>query len=103
MQFVKPEERYTSPLMTKYEVAAVIGIRAEELVRGIPPAVEVPPELVGKYEKIARLELLAHAIPYYIYRRRPSDGRYESWCIYDHPTNKKIHCEMIIFDYGDAL
>jgi len=94
---VRPEERITNPIMTKYEIAHVTGLRAEELARSKEkPRIKVPAYAVGDYKKIAMLELINHAIPYVILRKRPHDDKYESFCIYDDPKDKSIHCELSI-------
>lgn len=97
MRIVKPEERITNPIMTKYEIAHVTGMRAEELARSKEkPRIKVPDYAAGDYKKIAMLELIQHAIPYVILRKRPHDGNYESFCIYDDPNDKSVHCELAI-------
>lgn len=75
--------RRSSPVMTKYELAAIIGMRAEQIARGAPPLVDegiddVPFDPVA----IARRELRAGRLPFVNVRKLP-DGSKERWKLKD--------------------
>ena len=46
----------TIPILTKFEKARVLGIRAKQLNDGAKPFIEAPPEIIDGYT-IARMEL----------------------------------------------
>ena len=70
----------SSPYMTKYERARLLGERAEALSNGSRPLVDCSG--VTDPLEIARLELLHGVLPFCIQRAR-SDGTYEIWQIRD--------------------
>ena len=72
-------EKLTSPILTKFERAKLLGIRAEMISAGIPPLVVVPRGVDNAYE-IALLELKEKKIPLIIRRRLPN-GSVEDWRI----------------------
>ncbi len=63
----------TYPYLTKYEMARIIGVRAEQLGRNAPTLIK-PPVGVSDYE-IARLELLQGRCPWMIARPLPNGTR----------------------------
>ena len=63
----------TYPYMTKYEMARIIGVRAEQLGRNAPTLIKPPPG-VTDYE-IARLEILQGRCPWIIARPLPNGTR----------------------------
>ncbi|MES1910935.1 MAG: DNA-directed RNA polymerases I II and III subunit RPABC2 [Cercozoa sp. M6MM] len=69
-------ERTTSPYMTKYEKARVLGTRAVQISQGAPVMVELGSEIDPL--AIAEKELKAKKIPIIIRRYMP-DGSYEDW------------------------
>eukprot|EP00914_Ancora_sagittata_P022819 GHVO01045269.1.p1 GENE.GHVO01045269.1~~GHVO01045269.1.p1 ORF type:complete len:128 (+),score=26.58 GHVO01045269.1:50-433(+) len=75
---VDPEKRMTTPYMTKYERARVLGTRALQIAMCAPVMVE----LEGEKDplQIAMKELKARKIPIIIRRYLP-DGSYEDWGI----------------------
>lgn len=73
------KEKTTSPLLTKFERAKLLGIRAEMISAGNPPLVVVPRGVDNAYE-IALLELNEKKIPLIIRRRLPN-GNVEDWRI----------------------
>lgn len=77
-QRVDPEKRMTTPYMTKYERARVLGTRALQISMCAPVMVE----LEGETDPlaIAMKELKAKKIPITIRRYLP-DGSYEDWGI----------------------
>lgn len=71
----------TLPILTKYEKAKVIGVRAAQLNENAPPFIDVPiPEMDPL--KIAEMELQAKKIPFII-QRGFADGTFEYWRVSD--------------------
>lgn len=77
-QAVPPEKRATTPFMTKYERARVLGTRALQISMCAPIMVELENETDPL--QIAMKELKARKIPLIIRRYLP-DGSYEDWTI----------------------
>jgi len=75
---VDPEKRTTTPYMTKYERARVLGTRALQIAMCAPVMVELEGETDPLL--IAMKELKAKKIPIIIRRYMP-DGSYEDWSI----------------------
>lgn len=73
---VDPQKRTTTPYMTKYERARVLGTRALQISMGAPVMVELEGETDSL--KIAMKELKVRKIPIIIRRYLP-DGSYEDW------------------------
>ena len=71
----------TIPVMTKYEKARILGLRAKQLNSNIRPACAVPDYVIDSYT-IAEMELERKVIPFIIRRPLP-DGRSEYWRIED--------------------
>merc|ERR1712156_116308 len=72
------KKRQTSPFMTRFEKARVLGTRALQLANGAPVNVEIEGETDPL--KIAGKELIARKIPIIVRRFLP-DGSYEDWGI----------------------
>ncbi|XP_065178327.1 DNA-directed RNA polymerases I, II, and III subunit RPABC2-like [Sycon ciliatum] len=74
----EPRKRVTTPYMTKYERARVLGTRALQISMNAPIMVE----LEGETDPlaIATKELKARKIPFIIRRYLP-DGSHEDWSI----------------------
>jgi len=70
--------RITTPFMTKYERARVLGTRALQISMGAPVMVNLEGETDPL--EIARKELKAQKIPIIIRRYLP-DGSFEDWAI----------------------
>lgn len=77
-QAVQPSKRITTPYLTKYERARVLGTRALQIAMCAPVMVEL--EGLTDPLKIAMKELKARKIPIIIRRFLP-DGSYEDWSI----------------------
>lgn len=77
-QAVQSNRRITTPYLTKYERARVLGTRALQIAMCAPVMVE--PEGLTDPLKIAMKELKARKIPIIIRRFLP-DGSYEDWSI----------------------
>ena len=75
---VPPAQRITTPFMTKYERARVLGTRALQISMCAPIMVELENETDPL--QIAMKELKAKKIPLIIRRYLP-DGSYEDWSI----------------------
>ena len=73
------EARTTTPFLTKYEKARVIGARALQISKNAPILVSLNP---GEYDPIliAEKELRESRIPFIIRRFLP-DGSYEDWSV----------------------
>ncbi|KAK8790267.1 hypothetical protein WA538_001359 [Blastocystis sp. DL] len=69
-------ERVTTPYLTKYERARILGTRALQLSMNAPPMVEVTDQTDTL--QIALEELKQKKIPLIIRRFLPS-GKYEDW------------------------
>ena len=71
----------TTPILTKYERAKVLGARAEQINSGAPSLVRVPQHMIDGYD-IAEIELKEGKLPFIIRRPLP-DGNSEYWHIND--------------------
>ena len=71
----------TIPILTKYEKARILGLRAKQLNSNIKPMIPIPDYVIDSY-RIAEMELEAKAIPFIIKRPLP-DGRSEYWRVQD--------------------
>jgi len=74
------EKRFTSPIMTKFERAKILGIRAQQISMSAPIMVEYGDETDPV--EIAKKELREKKIPLIILRRLP-DNTYEKWSVKD--------------------
>lgn len=74
----RPKQRTTTPYLTKYERARVLGTRALQISMNAPVMVELDGETDPLH--IAMKELKARKIPILIRRYLP-DGSYEDWAI----------------------
>ena len=72
------EARTTTPFLTKYEKARVIGARALQISKNAPILVNTDNETDPIL--IAEKELREHKIPFIIRRVLP-DGSYEDWAV----------------------
>lgn len=77
-QAVQPNKRITTPYLTKYERARVLGTRALQIAMCAPVMVEL--EGLTDPLRIAMKELKARKIPIIIRRFLP-DGSFEDWSI----------------------
>ena len=74
-------ERVTTPYLTKYERARVLGTRAMQISRNAPVFIDLDPDDVDPLV-IAQKELQAKRIPFIIRRYLP-DATYEDWPLDD--------------------
>ena len=77
-QPVPKDQRITTPYMTKYERARILGTRALQLAMNAPVMVEL--EGLTDPLEIAKIELKKEKIPMSIRRYLP-DGSFEDWSI----------------------
>jgi len=70
-------DKKTLPIMTKYEKARIIGVRAQQIADGAIPTVKVLDKMVSAI-KIAELELKERRLPLII-RRIITKNNYEDW------------------------
>jgi len=73
---VPDTERITKPIMTKYEMVRLLGIRTRQIALGAKPMIKNTDNLSSK--EIAALELKMNMIPLIIIRPLPN-GRKEYW------------------------
>jgi DNA-directed RNA polymerase subunit K/omega len=71
----------TVPVLTKYEKARILGLRAKQLNSNIAPNIEVPDNVIDGY-LIAEMELKQKRIPFIIRRPLPN-GTSEYWRLED--------------------
>ncbi|CAJ0574343.1 unnamed protein product, partial [Mesorhabditis spiculigera] len=71
-------DRVTTPFMTKYERARILGTRALQIAMGAPVMVEIESETDPL--EIARKELKARKVPIIVRRYLP-DGSFEDWSV----------------------
>ena len=72
------KERTTTPFLTKYEKARIIGARALQISKNAPILVNIENETDPIL--IAEKELREHKIPFIIRRFLP-DGSFEDWAV----------------------
>jgi len=68
--FASDNQVWTTPVLTKYEMAALLGMRATMLSKGMPALVSVTPDM--SYEDIAKEELRVGKMPLMISRPVPT-------------------------------
>ncbi len=78
---ISDELHTTTPMLTKFERAKVIGFRAQQLAYGARPMIEVPSHISDVVE-IAELELKMKKLPFIVRRPLP-DGSSEYWKLKD--------------------
>ncbi len=71
----------TIPVLTRYEKAKVIGVRAKQINHGSEPYIEVPHNVIEGLD-IAEMELMQKKIPFIIRRPMPNGGS-EYWKVSD--------------------
>lgn len=75
---IRKKNRITTPYLTKYERARVLGVRALQISMNAPIMVELEGETDPL--EIAMKELRQNKIPLIIRRKLP-DGSYEDWSV----------------------
>lgn len=73
-------DKTTTPFLTKYERAKIIGVRAQQIADGAEAMIKVPKE-VNSPIKIAELELQARKMPLIVRRYFSGSTHYEDWRI----------------------
>ncbi|KAI5180686.1 DNA-directed RNA polymerases I, II, and III subunit RPABC2 [Nematocida sp. AWRm80] len=77
---IEVDKRFTSPILTKFERAKILGIRAQQISMAAPIMVEYGDETDPV--EIAKKELREKKTPLIILRRLP-DNTYEKWRVKD--------------------
>eukprot|EP01091_Cochliopodium_minus_P000806 TRINITY_DN10713_c0_g1_i1.p1 TRINITY_DN10713_c0_g1~~TRINITY_DN10713_c0_g1_i1.p1 ORF type:complete len:115 (-),score=32.32 TRINITY_DN10713_c0_g1_i1:29-373(-) len=77
--------KVTRPVLTKYEIARLIGARANQIALGAPPVVDV--ENLTDPMDIAEKELSLFKIPIIVRRYLP-DNSFEDWTMSDFANYK---------------
>ena len=72
------KRRVTNPLLTKYEKARILGVRATQISKGAKPTIDIGD--MKDALKIAEHEFKHGDIPLIIRRHLP-DGGYEDWTL----------------------
>lgn len=72
------KRRVTNPLLTKYEKARILGVRATQISKGAKPTIDIGD--MKDALKIAEYEFKHGDIPLIIRRHLP-DGGYEDWTL----------------------
>ena len=72
----------THPWISRFELAAVLGKRADQLSHGAPPQIELQEGVIDSM-KIARMELEAKQLPFVIRRPMPDGGGSEYWPVHE--------------------
>lgn len=80
LQEMESEKRFTSPIMTKFERAKILGVRAQQISMSAPIMVEYGDETDPL--EIAKKELKEKKTPLIVLRRLP-DRTYEKWPVKD--------------------
>ena len=75
------KNRVTKPILTKFEVTRILGLRAQQIEMGNQPLIEIPNNIIDS-KNIAELEYEKGVIPFIIRRFLP-DGKYEDWKLED--------------------
>ena len=71
----------TMPILTRYEKAKVLGLRAKQINHGAKPFVELSKDIIDGHT-IANMELIQQKIPFIIRRPMPNGGS-EYWKVSD--------------------
>ena len=71
----------TMPILTRYEKAKVLGLRAKQINHGAKPFVELSKDIIDGHT-IANMELIQKKIPFIIRRPMPNGGS-EYWKVSD--------------------
>jgi DNA-directed RNA polymerase subunit K/omega len=83
-----PEANETTPIITKYEFAKILGQRMEQLARGAPSLIDASKINFGskvnheKFREIAENEIKQRVLPFMIQRNLPN-GNVEYWRLVD--------------------
>ena len=71
----------TIPILTRYEKAKILGLRAKQINHGAKPFVEISKDIIDGHT-IANMELIQQKIPFIIRRPLPNGGS-EYWKVSD--------------------
>jgi DNA-directed RNA polymerase I, II, and III subunit RPABC2 len=81
---VPANQRITLDVLSKYEKARVLGVRAVQLASSAPTYADILPETLSTLNalQIAEEELRQQVIPFVLRRHLP-DGHYEDWHLHE--------------------
>ena len=71
----------TAPILTKFERARILGLRAKQLANGAEPFIKLSSNLIQNHV-IAEMELQENVLPFIVCRPLPN-GRKEYWKLQD--------------------
>ena len=74
------EYHKTIPILTKYEITKILGMRTVQLDNGLEPFISVPSDVIDS-STIAKMELQQKKIPFII--KRPINNTFEYWKLED--------------------
>lgn len=77
---VPNDQRRSRPVITRFEIASIIGHRATAISNGAKVYCKIPKEIENDVYKIAKYELEMKETPMYILRKL-GNGKYEKWKI----------------------
>jgi DNA-directed RNA polymerase subunit K/omega len=83
-------DKQTAPIITKYELTNVLGIRATEIANGIESFVDTDKLNLSDPFEIAKYEFKKGLIPYIIVRPLPNGNMVEYWRLSDLQFNVNI-------------
>lgn len=81
-QIIDENHTRTHPWISRFELAAVLGKRAEQLSHGAPPQIQLQDGIIDSME-IARMELDEKQIPFVIRRPLPDGEGSEYWPVHE--------------------
>lgn len=81
-EIIDENHSQTHPWISRFELAAVLGKRADQLSHGAPPQIELQEGVIDSM-KIARMELEAKQLPFVIRRPLPDDEGSEYWPVHE--------------------
>lgn len=81
-QIIDENHSRTHPWISRFELAAVLGKRADQLSHGAPPQIQLQEGVIDSME-IARMELEEKQIPFVIRRPLPDGEGSEYWPVHE--------------------
>uniref|UniRef100_A0A6C0CB32 Uncharacterized protein n=1 Tax=viral metagenome TaxID=1070528 RepID=A0A6C0CB32_9ZZZZ len=90
---IPDDKRITGPEMTIYELARIVGTRAQQFNRGAPPLIDGIDSLTSSQK--AYIELITKQTPFIIRRRLPSK-KFEHWKIEEMDIIHKLTDEFFL-------
>lgn len=78
----KQVNKISSPVLTKYELTKVIGVRMEQIASGMKPLIHIKNKKNMDIYQIVLMELREKKVPFIIKRNLPN-GQFEYWKLED--------------------